>query len=251
MNIKSITILGTIHGAHNTNKKYTKNDLKRIITNLKPDVILMEATSKMIDENDNFESNLIDLYGENYPDGVAVNEVAKELNLIIVPIDWEERDDFYEKTNFSNREYSLMEKSVEFKNYIFNNHGSSLYSNIIELDTRAENSAMDMMMNFDAKTINSNFFDNIIAMNHSFSTEIIPKISKMFEDYLDFSDELTFFADAWHKRNIIMIDNILEILNKNEFDNYLIIVGCEHRGLIVDKLKRLTNAKLREFWEIV
>jgi len=80
---QNLTILGTLHGMHLTSDKlkkyYSYLDIKAVINNIKPDLLLVESLQS--------EINLGNI-GDGPPEMLYAHLIARELNIPVKGIDW-------------------------------------------------------------------------------------------------------------------------------------------------------------------
>ncbi|MHC4572442.1 MAG: hypothetical protein ACYS0C_10260, partial [Planctomycetota bacterium] len=90
-----VVIIGTIHGGHYKNPKYSCEVLKEIILSLKPDAILNELPLSLVDPNDRplFRNP------NKHPEGWAADTVATKLGIRQIPFDRPDRQENFKKTN--------------------------------------------------------------------------------------------------------------------------------------------------------
>ena len=229
-----ISVLGTVHAP---TKYITKDTLLKVLDKFKPDIILMELDTSLMDEKGRFkvdpkkmslESIVADYYKQNHPE------------VQLAGIDVANRNSYYKSHDTFNRE-NKMGKIVDslFKNNMLNDTSWFLTSSL--------RSASQILNNYgylSLKEINS---VNCMKAASIRQDLLYNKQVQMVRNNDGLKNWYTFAkenADFWDLRNRTMVGNIINFSNKYPSKKILVLTGYFHKYALVDGLKtKLTGTK--------
>ena len=226
-----ISVLGTVHSA---TKYITKDTILKVLNKFKPDIILMELDTSLMDKNGSFrvepaklslESIVVKQYKQNHP------------KVQLAGIDVANRNSHYKSHDTFNKEM-IMSNTIDslFKNNKLNDTSWFLTSSL--------KSAGQILNNYgylklaDINSINCMKTASVRQdLLYNKQVEMIRNNEQLKPWYI-FAKENSEF---WDLRNRTMVTNILNFASQYPNKKILILTGYFHKYAIVDGL----NAKLR------
>lgn len=242
-----VVIIGTLHGGHRENSRYSSEILRKLIRELKPDAILNELPLCQVDPNGR------PLFRDpNYPEGWAADSVAMELGIPQIPFDQPDRQDIFRKTRYFEREKNSTELFYKWRDYILAQDPNSHDAKIVQLCELACQSQSVFDHQAGPEVINSEGYDSVIRMKkHILRNDILPAIFAKYPGYETLVEDLTFFGEHWRQRNRTMADNIIKAAEQHRGKRLVVITGSEHRYILRELLEKTPGIELKEFWEIL
>lgn len=243
-----IVIIGTLHGYHKSNPKYSIDILRRIIVALDPTAILFEMPPTIGGQPTVKNDRIPKQFAGN--ENTAANLAAEALGVPLIPYDREGRNEFYKKTRFFDRAKHAYERLRGWTEQQDKKDPES----VEVLTTRvlyesAKESQVYLIRSAGPEIINSSAFDMIILNKHCIQLKIWPKMLAALGER-ELAGEFLFFRDEWETRNQIMADNIIGIAQKHVGKRLVVLCGAEHRYILRDLLDKATGVTLKEFYEI-
>lgn len=238
-----VVIIGSIHGSHYINAKYSPEILKEIIISSKPDVILNELPLNKVDPN----GRPIHRDPNKNPEGWAADAAAIQLGIGQIPFDRPDRDIYYQKTQYFNRLNKANMLKNKWAEQLKKQSPGSLDFRIVQLREYASRVEQHFK---EPEAINSEAFDSIIRIKHSIWQDIMPMLLEKQPEYQGLIEENNFLKDVWHERNRIMADNIIKTAKEFPGKRLVVVTGCYHRYILRDLLKVEKSIELKEFWEV-
>jgi len=221
-----ITIIGTVH---RDTDKYTTEALSEILTNVNPNVILMEYDHSFFDQS--YELKITSDSTENN----AIKQFRLNNKIPIRPFDIEGRNKYYRDNDYFAKWDQLYDKIYELEeNNLLN--PASLYRR--DLDQKV--GSIKFVWAFETPfMINSRLGDQLVKVSNESmleGTKIIIDNTPQLAEFKEFWDLVT---DEWHRRNQAMVENILKWSQEFADKRIVVLVGAEHRWylreLLLDK----------------
>ena len=241
-----VVIIGTIHGSHYKNPKYSPEILRQIILSLKPDAILNELPLSQVDPNGRPLFRDI----KKHPEGWAADAVAMKLGIKQIPFDRPDREENYKKTNYFERQKQAGKLANEWGEQIMKEDPNSVDFKIAQLLGYAARAEEHLFINSTPDVINSETHDSIIRIKFSLRYDIMPALLKKYPGYEALIDDYLFQKQEWTERNKIMVDNILKTAKEYPGKRLVVVTGASHRYVLRDLLKDVSSIDLKEYWEI-
>lgn len=224
-----LRIVATVHSP---TKYITQDSLIKVLDDFKPDIILMEWDTSLIDNKGNIKLTA-DQMSKSLEGQTAQFYKQKHPEILIRGFDISYRNRFYKEHNtFSNE--GKMSKVVD-----------SLYKNNMLNDTtwfivNSLYSANQILNNFSymkLKDINSTLCMQTASLRQNLlykrETEIIHN-NKDLKNWYSFAKEN---ADFWELRNKTMTNNIVKYIEMYPGKKIAVMVGFYHKYALVDYLK--------------
>jgi hypothetical protein len=225
-----ITIIGT---AHQKTAKFSSDSILSVLNKIKPDVILLELDTSLMDAQGNYKRRL--LKGN---EDVATREY-KRLNpaLVVRRFDIEDRNAYYTRNNT----FAMEQKLGHAIDSVYNAGGFDVKSKMI-IDTifalYREDNRMSQM------DINSVNLKTTMAMSEKKQYWIYVKEPEVvfntpsLRQYYDFAKEE---GDFWIRRNKRMTENIVNYAKKFNGKNIVVLTGFTHKYILTKYLTPLQN----------
>lgn len=230
-----ILVLGTVHSE---TKYITKDTLLKVLDKFKPDIILMELDTSLMDINGKFKVEPTKLSLESI---VASDYQTNHPHVRLAGIDVANRNAHYKSHNTFNKEAKLS-KTIDslFQNNMLNDTAWFLTSSL--------KSAGQILNNYGHLTlaeINSINCMKIASVRQNLlynkQVQMIRNNNQLKPWYI-FAKEN---AEFWDLRNRTMVNNILNFANKYPNNKIFILTGYFHKYAIIDGLKtKLTRRKI-------
>lgn len=207
--------IGALHRGHNTAKHYTPEALRQILLALRPHWFCVEAEPQHIGD-DGYARPVPDLESARarMPEGVVLDEVSRQLGIRLLPFDREGLSEGYRETRYFERRENACTQYDELIKRLTLSDPLCVECKIAEMVDRAEQCQLLLSQNAGPEIINSEAFDHVVRIKHSFSTTLLPLLAYragMGEMVADFR----FVSDEWEERNAIMADNLTRICREH------------------------------------
>lgn len=252
-----LVILGTLHGFHNENSKYSKETLRDIIVTLKPAAILFELPPTIFGKATVKDGRISQWLVSNKdgsvdPEGWAANTAADLLSVPVIPYDREGRNEFYQETNYHERAKQAGQKLETWLRGIREDHPESaevlvlgdLYSNIAQ-------SQLSLIQNATPEVLNSEAYDMLIQSKRCIDSKLRINMLREHGEQEALVQEFVFFRDKWNERNRVMAENVVDIAYRYSGKRLVVLAGGEHRCILRNLLSQEPSIVLLEFWELV
>jgi len=246
-----LIVIGTLHSRHNTAKHYTPEALREILLALRPHRFCVETEPQHIGD-DGYARPAADLEAERtrMPDGVVLVEVSRQLRTTLIPFEWEGYGKRLRETRYFERQERAKTQLEQFLSQLAAVNPACLECKVAEMLDRAEQSQLLLDQNAGPEIINSEAFDNVIRIKHSFPLTLLPLLAKH-EGNEEMLADWRFIFDEWEKRNTTMADNLTRICGEHPGKRLVVVTGCEHRFALRDRLTGRPGIVLKEFWEVL
>lgn len=247
---KVIYIIGTIHQRHEENDLYPAEKVGKILNKLKPDALLLECDSSILTSTGKIKKQFREDFGS--PELEYVHRAARNQSLNIIPIDRENREEYYSENELDAKSEKVSELAQEWFERVHMESPDALDIHIGGVLQEAMSAQGYLDYTYKPEVINSIIYDSVSRMKHSLWMEVLPKLLGGVEEGSELREILMFLDEEWIKRNEIMSKNILKVYKEMESGRIAVVVGAEHRYIIKDLL---TEAGLnpildiREYWE--
>lgn len=243
-----IVLLGTLHGTHRENARYSRDILRDLIVTLKPAAILIELPPTINGQPTIEEQRTIPRLATN--ENWSANAAADVLQIPVIPYDREGRNEFYQETKYFDRQTQLSRRLGSWLNTEENARSAPAEAAILgPLSGNASRSQRYFDLNSGPEIINSEGYDRLIRLKHFLFQELMPELSAKVSSLSDLTAEFAFFRDEWHARNQSMADNIAKQAKKYPARRIVVLCGSEHRYILRDLLSTQPDVVLREFYE--
>jgi hypothetical protein len=245
-----VVLLGTLHGMHQQNSRYSVDILRDLIVRLKPNAILIELPP-MIGGEPTIEKQRVSGRFAN-DENWSANAAADVLQIPVVGYDREGRNEYYQQTKYFDRQEKLNRQITSWLSSTENATTASAEVALLgPLLGNAARSRDYFMLKTGPEVINSDGFDRIIRLKHFIWEELMPELSAKVGSLKDLAGEFGFFRDEWHERNRIMADNVATHAKKRPGQRIVVLCGCEHRYILRDLLLKEPEIHLKEFYEVL
>jgi len=241
-----VVIIGTIHGSHHKNPKYSPETLKEIILSLRPDAILNELPLSQVKPN----GRPLFRDSQKHPEGWAADTVATQLGIRQIPFDRPDREENFRKTNYFKRQKRANKLANKWGKQVTKQDPNSIDLKIAKLMSYAGQAEAELILNGDPEIINSEARDSVIRIKKSLWYDIMPTILKKYPGYETLIEDYHFARDQWDERNRIMADNIIKAAKQYPSKQLVVLTGATHRYILRDLLKDEKSIELKEYWEI-
>ena len=244
-----VILLGTLHGTHHQNSRYSVEILRDLIVRLKPGAILIELPATIAGEPTIEKQRIASRLAvdENW----SANAAAEALQIPVVVYDRNGRNEFFRETRYFDRQEKL-NRHIDSWNSSREN-ATMAPAEAALLGPLAEDAARSQsyfMANAGPEVINSDGFDQIVRLKHFIWQELMPELSAKVASLSDLAGEFAFFRDEWHERNRIMASNIATQAKRRPGQRIVVLCGCEHRYILRDLLLAERGVQLKEFYEV-
>jgi pheromone shutdown protein TraB len=241
-----IVLLGTIHGAHQKNPRYSVDILRDLIVKVRPAAILIELPPTIGGEATIEKERIVKRFAGNECD--SANAAADILRIPVAACDREGRNEFYRDTRYFERERELNRRIASWmaseESAKLAPAEAALLGPLLENAARSRD---DFMQHSGPETINSEGFDRVIRLKHYIWEELMPQLSARVPALADLAPEFAYFRDEWHERNRIMADNIATQAGKRAGQRVVVLTGCEHRYILRELLAKKPGMAVKEF----
>jgi hypothetical protein len=246
-----LIIVGGLHGRHNTVKRYTPEALREILLALRPHRFCVETEPQHIGD-DGYARPVADLEAERarMPDGVVLDEVSRQLQIRLIPFEWEGWGKRLRETGHWKRQARANAQLQRLLSQLAAVNPACVECKVAEMLDRAEQCQLLLDQNAGPEIINSEVFDNVVRIKYSFPLTLLPLLAKH-EGHEEMLADWRFIFDEWEERNTIMAENLTRICGEHPGKRLVVATGCEHRFALRDRLAGRPGIELREFWEVL
>lgn len=235
-----VSILGTVHSP---TKYITKDTLLKVLNKFKPDIILMELDTSLMDERGNFKANSQKMSLENI---VVGDYKQSHPEVQLAPIDVANRNAYYKSNDTFNKE-RMMGKMIDS---LFNNNMLNDTSWFLTSSIRSGSQILNNYGYLSLKEINSVNCMKVASVRQDLlynkQVEMIRNNDEL-KGWYAFAKEN---ADFWDLRSRTMVSNIINFANKYPNKKIIFLVGYYHKYALVDQLKATLNGKKTELVEV-
>ncbi len=225
-----VTIIGT---AHSQTPKFSPDSILNVLNKIKPDVILMELDTSLMDDKGNYKLGQM---GGN--EAIATrNYKAEHGDLIVRRFDLENRNAYYTTHNT----FALERKLGHTIDSIYHYKGFSA------ADKQKIDSVYHMyqednrMSQLDIYTMNSKAFMDMSAKKQYWmyvkELEVVGN-NPALKPYYDFYKD---DGEFWIRRNKRMTENIIGYVNEFKGKKIVVLTGATHKYILTDNLKPLQS----------
>jgi len=244
--VTTVVIIGTLEQGHNTAKKYTTSELRRILLALHPAAICVEMFSNPINADGTTKEEV--LRTADSPEIAIESEVAKALGIKQVAFEREDRNENWAKTKYWEHQRRANDRSNRWSEKLAASEASDTDRRIAGLLEEAAQAQHLLNVYAPAEVINSQAHDSVVRIKHSLF-EVIPAIMAKYPEY-DCAEDWKVLLDDWQERNRIMADNITRIAAQYPGKTIAVTTGAEHRYMLRKLLADKPGIVLKEFWEV-
>ena len=243
-----VILIGTLHSYHNLNPSYGTAELRQILLALKPQAICVELYSKLMTADGMVKPDV--LADTDCPEVVAINDVAKQLNIRQVPFDREDRNENFQQTNYFGRQKQADQKLSQWCKEQEQKKKDSLDWLAVESLWNSIDAQDELDRQGTPRLINSRANDRVVSMKHAMNYRIFPLVLAQYPGYEQTAADYRFFGDEWTQRNRIMADNLLRIARQYAGKRIVVTTGAEHRYILRELLEHQPGIELKEYWEV-
>jgi hypothetical protein len=249
-----LIIIGTLHGGHNTARHYTPEALLRILLALRPHRFCAEAEGHHIGE-DGYARPPADPEAERVwmPDGWALEEASRELQVRLLPFEWEGYGKRLRETRLIERSDTATAQFEQLLAELTATDPACLECQLAQIVERADQCQTILGQHAAPETINSDAFDHVVRIKHSFPNTLLPLLAKRddHEKYAEMVAGFRFIFEDWQERNDAMASNLARICAERPGRRLVVVTGAEHRYALRDRLAGRAGVVLKEFWEVL
>lgn len=236
-----LTIIGT---QHNPTDNINSSNLADQLNKIKPDVILMELDSSLMNDKGDF------LVNSNELEPTAVKKHLKNYPTALRPFDYKNRNKFYAENKVFDKENKFFHTlDSVYNNNLLDSLSLTVYQNLIQV-----NNILNLVFTGDLKEINSPTAQSISRLRQDICYNQLLGIcyrNKYLNRYAAFWKQ---DGDFWTFRNRTMIDNILKYCAQFKGKRIVVLTGAMHKYFLTDgieKKQQAGNITLKEFWEYI
>lgn len=213
----NVLILGTIHSAHKNNPNYSYEDIVKVISTYKPDVICVEIRPKDFRISSSYPKEMLlgTIYGLKH-------------NKKVYPIDWWNSDD-----------RKLRDKLIKEPEYIEKQKTEDILvaqNKKIQTFYKKYNNIYENPTKFKYEFWNGEEYNNLIKEEYKISMQV-------------FGDSP--FNLHYKTRNENMLKLIETSINENKNKKIIVITGAEHKHFFDDSLLNRNDITLVKFNDIL
>ncbi len=239
-NGSEVHIIGTMHFETDNFKKL---DLYKKIDRISPSIILFESDSstvkRILNDSDYFFQIMRGYQSKkDVEKPVALTYIENNPNCIVLPYEWELRDQFHHKHNLRSKSSEMFNAVVALENEKLLTEDQSIILNKFIALIRALNK---IDQDGTLAAINRLATDSLVKQRQYYKysklTEIVSE-RKELSEYLDFAQ---INSDYWDLRNKAMAQNILKQIQLNPNKVIVVLNGFYHRYYLIDELKKYEN----------
>lgn len=249
----TVVLVGTIHGRHATNKQYSAKDLRDVIKDVHPDLILIEAPRTTAWEPALRAACLWPdaAWNADYPEGWACASAASDLGVPLLPFDWSERDEFFRRERYFEREQDpKLGQAID--TWAANGTPSERRKTLVNMMRGSDeyDAFQTISSQGSAWEMNSASRDELERYRHALSYGVVPDQMARVPELQHAASELHWFGEVWRRRNRAMADNILSDIAKYKARRIVVVTGATHRYILRDLLKTSPQVDLQEFYDV-
>lgn len=245
-----VVIVGTIHGDHGSNTRYSAEILRDIIVALEPEAILVELPPT-IGGRPTVVAGRRASWLATTAEGWAQNAAASELGVPLVPFDRQGRNEYYARTRYFARRDSASSQLRTVVERIRRDDSTALVPLLHDIYRAISRSQRSLHRDAPPEVINSAAFDELIRAKRRMDGEVVLHLADAGPEHVRLVEEYRFIGNEWAERNAVMAENILRIAGRYRERRIVVLTGAEHRYALRERLARAEGIVLREFWELV
>jgi hypothetical protein len=223
----TVVILGTAHFATSSMNADT---LYNMICRIRPDVILPELDTSLMDVDGNYKGKALKDTGNEHRASLKYKEINP--NVTFREFDIAYRNAYYRQHNtFVNENKSFNSIDSLFRNGLLSNENIDIISKLYKL-----NDSLNHMYNSPLKVLNSITYANL-ARDREFW--LYKKVPEVFQSTVAVNKWYAFVkedADFWDIRNHAMISNILGYIDIFKGKRIMVLTGAMHKYYLTDGL---------------
>ncbi|RZL16746.1 MAG: hypothetical protein EOO62_00340 [Hymenobacter sp.] len=226
-----VWLIGT---AHEERKYVNADSLLRVLTSVKPDVILMELETKHFTKDFKFDTTTYPL--KDYlvtSENRASYTYQQQRGIQLRPFDIEGRHEFYAKEQYREREKKLFTAMMTLYK---SNKLSDACKTDFELLLLALSSYSTLSFN-SLKESNSDVATKFIALKSSVDLELMLSIVKQTKELKEWRAFAELRKTYWQKRNTVMCENIIRYSKEFADRRIVVLVGNDHKYILKAMLK--------------
>ena len=226
-----VWLIGT---AHEEQKYVNADSLLRVLTSIKPDVILMELEAKHFAKDFTFDTT-------KYPlkDYLVTNEnrasytYQQQHGIQLRPFDIEGRHEFYAKEQYRERENKLFAAMMTMYK---SNKLSAACKTDFELLLLALSSYSTLSFT-SLKESNSDVATKFIALKSAVDLDLMISIVKRTKELAGWLAFAELRKAYWQKRNTVMCENIMRYSKEFAGKRIVVLVGNDHKYVLQHMLQ--------------
>jgi hypothetical protein len=227
-----VTIIGT---AHFKTSSFDADTLYKILNAIKPDVILQELDTALMDHDGNYKGRAILDTGNEHI--ASVRYKRTNTNVIFRPFDIAGRSVYYSSHNtFANENKLWKDIDSLFKKGEISKDNMQIVSVLY-----AANSTLNILYDMNVKTLNSKDYMRMAAFGEDWlynkQLEVIAGTPGLKRWYDFFKDD----GDFWATRNHAMINNILGYIKTFKGKKIVVLTGAMHKYFLTDSLDTMQS----------
>lgn len=241
-----VVIIGTIHGLHLKSPTYSPEVLREIIRAVKPSAILNELPLDMVEANGRPKDR-----GYDFPENWASDQVASELNIPQIPFDRPDRQQYYARTRYSQRQDGVSDWRRKWLQTAEEQGPSSTDLPSAQFVMEMQGIQGYFLERPLPEFINSDIHDRLIYVKH---VKAPPRLLAIFRKSPDFTPQIAadmaFLEEEWLERNAIMARNIEKAAGEYPGGRMVVLTGAEHRYVLRSLLREKEGIILKEYWQV-
>jgi len=226
----SLTIVGT---AHQPTSHLNADSIYKLLLKIKPDVILQELDTALMDSRGNYKGRAINNTGNEFLASAKYRQVNNKV--IFRRFDIIDRSFYYDRHNTFAME-AKVDKSVDSAWKYMPKTDMQMISVLT-----AANNTLKIMDDPDIYTINSKAYSNFAAFHQDWMynkwLEVIARTPAL-RQYYDFWKE---DGDFWVRRNNAMVNNIADYIKTFKGKSIVVLTGSMHKYLLTGGLTPLQD----------
>jgi len=243
-----IVIMGTIHGRHDQNPRYSADVLRKILLDLQPAAICVELDGYYFDPDGSLQRWVVEReeLRAASPEIVVAESVCSTLGIEILPFDIEGKQEFFQQTGFWERARQTSEAIDRWHQQLSAEHPESEdlehWRTLENVDAALE--AISMTQG--PEEINCDAYDRLAHVKgSSVWNTILSRYPDLWQEVGEYK-QLSY--DWWQKQNSAMAENLSRIADRFCGKRIAVAVGAAHRYILRDKLSTDDSVTLTEFW---
>lgn len=240
INETKIILIGS---AHKETAKIKKSDFYSAIKNCKPDLILIELDSVMLNKDFTIPNNLMEYFEPSIIDSL----LKKDNKIKLRPFDIEGRNKFFEENLFYQKQGEMFNEILNlYKKDSLNIESKVIIENFMNL-----NSITNGFNEMDLKTINSEAYDNLIEIKLNSIYKYFPIVLNSNKILIKHNEHLQLDSQFWEKRNNAMAKNIIQFSKLYQGKTIVVVTGSYHKYFLKSLLEpkqKECNYKIQEYY---
>lgn len=228
----TLTIIGT---AHERTNHFTSDTLLQMLIKIKPDVILQELDTALMDSQGNYKGRATADKGNEHVASMAYKNLYPKV--VFRQFDIEDRSFYYSRHNTFAMENKLS-ISVDslFSNGLLSDRNLQIISSLYKI-----NGELNTMYGMDIHILNSKKYMKLAASRQDWmynrQLEVIGSTPALKQYYDFYKDD----GDFWIRRNKAMIHNIASYLKEFKGKKIVVLTGATHKYFLTDGLSPLQS----------